>query len=262
MTLIFSVAEFADELRALAGIAGPFLAPNYREVIASLDGQIATVRDAGGPVRLRIDETMPLRTRISVGGYERGNGGAHEVLAQFTCAWDVRPLGERRRRAPDRAFRIDGIASTVISIFHLVEGFERPVGSWRLEVAHDADASEPGAYLHMQHGGPQEGLGSIALPVPRIPIGLYTPMLAVEFAIAELFQEEWLSAAAAGSQDFATWRRIQLARAEAVANWLLNDIRDREEGTPLLRQKKAKPKPGLLVEGRFRPVELREVARR
>lgn len=258
MGLIFSVAEFNDEIETLTAIAGDFLAPGHREILGGLAGQVRTLLDAGGPIALRIEPDFPIRTTVSWGGYERGNGGEHAVLAEVTCLWEVRPLGQRKRRAIDRAFAIDGIASTVIAVHReLDEGRTELLGSWRLEVAHDSGGSEPGSYLHMQHGGAGEGLGDVGLPVPRIPVGLYTPMLAVEFVIAELFQEAWLDKAAGGLSQFATWRELQTRRAARVNTWLNASLRDGSEGTALLRMKKARPPADMFVEGRYKPVDLR-----
>ena len=60
---------------------------------------------------------------------------------------------------------------------------------WKMEVADDA---APGAYFHVQVLGRESDTHfPKALDVPRLPNFLASPLACAEFAISELFQDEW-----------------------------------------------------------------------
>ena len=57
------------------------------------------------------------------------------------------------------------------------------------------------------------------LPVPRLPIPALTPMLALEFTLAEIFQDCWPRHLASGGYEVDKWRALQQRRYVSYFEW-------------------------------------------
>jgi hypothetical protein len=77
-----------------------------------------------------------------------------------------------------------------------------------------------------------EFLGGIKLGVPRFPFGFILPTDCLDFVLAEFFPMEW-GQHLAGSHAFGTLRENQMARVDAVARAIAEDLMKRKKQTPV-----------------------------
>jgi hypothetical protein len=89
------------------------------------------------------------------------------------------------------------------------QGIEQ-LAMWRVEVGDDAS---PGCHFHTQIEGERNNPPyPRSLSVPRLPTLLVTPMAALEFLLAEMFQSRWQQHAAEESAEMQRWKPIQKQR--------------------------------------------------
>ena len=248
--LQFRFADMISEVTALEGMAKPFLEPTSVRVLPPLRiilGNLQDVRRSGG-VRWGISSSDPLITSVSQGAYQPDSAGAHAVFAEISFAWEIRrinPAGKKTERA--EFFELIGLASTKVRLFRReTNGEKGPLEAmWRMEIG---DVHSPGCHFHVQvMGETDERPFPKSIDVPRLPGILATPAAAVEFVLAELFQDEWAEHAAATSPHLSRWIPIQKRRLSAVLKWQSGVVQG-SGGSPWTTLKRAKPDAKLFVE--------------
>lgn len=116
---------------------------------------------------------------------------------------------------------------------------------WRIEIGDDAS---PGCHFHVQiRGEDEEGPFPKRLSVPRLPTCLASPMAALEFLLAELFQEAWLRHVSAETDALRQWRAIQRDRLEKLFAWQTQTVSRVNQTSPWSTLKLAKPPADLFV---------------
>ena len=239
-------------------LAEPFLRPDSLGVLDNLYSQLEGLRHRTAPLRLEVFPSWPIRTIECNGGYERDEGGKHKSLhAELVLAWEFRPLGQSSKKpTADRLVEIAGKASTVATLHVTHAEKSSKLASWRMEYGDD---KSPGAYFHVQiPDSLTSGSGSDAplqefemwpswLPVPRLPIPAFTPMLALEFVLAEIFQNRWPDYLASGPYELGEWRNLQRRRLSAYFQWQHDNSEDDAAITPLVGTKNAKPPSSLFL---------------
>ena len=139
------------------------------------------------------------------------------------------------------------------------DGPDHELAMWRMEIG---EVGSPGACFHVQIlGQKNQPPFPDYLPIPRIPTMMFTPMLAFDYVLGELFQDDWprhvLRARNRG--DVSVWRGIQTKRLKNVLSWQLETL-DSGGTTPWTWMNKLELPPDLFtrpeithVPGRRRP---------
>jgi hypothetical protein len=263
----FSCEQLRDEVDVLEEIGDDFLAAGYREVLGNFREQVGALIGARGLGSLAIDRRWPVTTLPCNGGYERREGGAQrELYATVSCLWQVLPLGSPRKKAQaDRLVAVAGTASTVVSLLRPSEDGAELVASWRMEIG---NPDSPGAHFHVQIPRSQigdEDAGILEeppwphwLPVPRFPAPPTTPIAAVEFVLAEIFQDRWAQMAGSDHRSLPRWNRIHLSRYQAFLAWQRRVLERDTAATPLLALKGALPDADMFTsDGAWKPKDRR-----
>lgn len=248
MSLHFVFQDVLDEIDSIAKVTKDFVAPQSAAVLPQLRATLESIQNSRSPavVSWGIQESYPLRTVESVGQYEPGDGGGHIVVAEITSRWDVACVVDAAKphKVP-KQFSLEGVASTRVRILEIGhEGVENELAMWRMEVG---DHQSPGCHFHVQVlGEAHHQLFPHSFPVPRFPSVIVTPMAVLEFALAELFQDDWKKHAAIESADMQRWKPIQQRRLLELLRWQEQCIRD-ATGSPWTSFKARKPLPGMFL---------------
>lgn len=267
--LRFKVSEFRNEIEAQLRISSDFLAAHstaqLRDLQVQVDGLMGRATNA--ETRLEIPRHAPLWTRPSAGAYEHaGEGQFQSLQASLSCLWTVKPVGQSRKKpGGDRTFEIFGVASTAIDFWvdteelieHQPESIAEDalgdtltkVGSLRLEVGNRTDDGQasPGPLFHSQVPDSEKPDVAVSswphwLSVPRVHSMPFTPMLALEFTLSEVFQAEWQSHLTTSGQHSAMvnrWAEIQRNRMRKFLAWQEGTLD--KMATPLLGLKHCAP---------------------
>ena len=254
----YQVRELEKEVRLMRRLAEPFLRSDSLGVLDELLLQLQSLEYRTGPLRLEVTPSWPIRTIECNGGYERDEGGKHKSLhAELALVWEFRPLGQSSKKARGhRLVEVAGKASTVATL-HVThsEGSSR-LASWRMEFGDD---ESPGAHFHVQipdtltsgsdSDAPLEEfqMWPAWLPVPRLPIPAFTPMLALEYVLAEIFQDRWPDHLASGLYEIGEWRNLQRRRLSAYFRWQHSNSDSEDALSPLVEVMNAKPPPDLFL---------------
>ena len=235
----------------MRGLAADFLDPGTAGVLKNVAEQLETLQYRRAAAIVSVGPAWPIKTIPCEGGYERDNGGAFKGLfAELVFKWQLQPLGRAsRKRQPRRRVEVAGIASTVARLKINHEGETVDVASWRMEFGDDVS---PGAFFHVQipdaletshqeHQAGTFGKWPHWLPVPRLPIPAMTPMLGLEFTLAEIFQDRWPQHLASGGHEVDRWRALQQRRFVAYFEWQRRNAETSGAGSPILATKRAKP---------------------
>lgn len=242
----FSIAESLGEIAAFAALTKTFLASDGELVLDTYSRALQMMRDRKhfGNQTWEIATTKPLRTRVSPGAYERRNNGQHTVFGSVTSTWGIRLVKPGKKSRPVTEFDLVGIASTRVAV---QEGTpEHPgnvIGVWKMEIG---DAISPGCHFHVQIEGNGNYYPS-TLSVPRIPSIIATPLAAAEFALGELFQEEWPKHAARTVVGADQWESIQKKRLRNLLYWSFDQV-SRAGRSPWATLKAAKPPLDVFVD--------------
>lgn len=256
--LEFSFTRMLREIQEFSQIAvdGDYLAPGagerldlFRRRLEEIQMRAPVAGQLGGRLGRVYDweifEDEPVLTRGST-SYEPGRReGREEVCARITSIWQIRPTPKRKKSMPSETFCVAGKASVKVEWYEVCEGelFE-PLGMWRMELA---DGASPGCYFHVQIQGED---GRVArpfphsMPVPRLPCIAFTPMSVLEFALGELFQDEWRDHTRILTASVTNWRAIQRDRLERLLKWQLKLIQD-NDAPPWTTLKTERPELGL-----------------
>lgn len=242
----------------MKGLAEPFLRPDSLCVLDHLNSQIQTLHYGTKPLCLEVKPSWPIRTIECNGGYERLEGGRHKTLhAELAFVWEVCPLGQPSKKSgARRLFEVAGKASTVASLHVTHEGETSKLASWRMEFGDDVS---PGAHFHAQipdtlrSGSETDAplkelrMWPSWLPVPRLPIPAFTPMLALEYVLAEVFQDQWPARLKSDPHGIGKWRDLQRRRLSAYFRWQQKISNSEDVLTPLIAVKNAKPSPDMFL---------------
>ena len=251
--LRFRVVDLADEVELMQKLAVSFLEPGVNGVLSNVKDDIETLYHRTQVISISVDANWPIRTVPCNGGYERNEGGTRkDLFGELLFKWELHPLGARGRK---RQVEVAGIASSVARLKVDHQGHEVAIASWRMEVG---DLNSPGAFFHAQIPDSLGGSGQPAnsacpqmwppwLPVPRLPIPPMTPMLALEFMLAEIFRDSWLQHLESGGYEVDRWRTLQQERFERYFEWQRKNAEVSGEGSPILAIRDAKPDPELLL---------------
>jgi hypothetical protein len=251
--LEFEFKEFLDEIKAIKDVAKNFLDRSANDVLDRLERNLTTIRTARrgtDGLRWEIPLSSPLKTRISQGKYEKGGReGKHDVFGEITSIWIISPSDPKATsRTLAKTFSVTGKASVRIRLVepNSVSG-DRELAMWRVELG---DVHAPGCYFHIQvlgEDGRIEPPFPHSLSVPRLPALVFTPMAALEFVIAELFQDEWRQQVARETPAIQMWRSIQQKRFRSLFAWKYELVKT-HSGTPWTAIKFTNPQPKLFLE--------------
>lgn len=251
--LQFELRELTEEVELMQKLAANFLDEGATIVLKNVADQLGTLRSCRDAITVSVGRDWPIKTVPCEGGYERCNGGAYKSLfAELVFQWRLRPLGQvSKKPQAGRRVEVDGITSTVARLKIDHEGETVDVASWRMEFGDDVS---PGAFFHAQipdaSGISQQEhqVGTIGkwphwLPVPRLPIPALTPMLGLEFTLAEIFQDRWPDHLASGRHEHEVnrWRALQRHRFVKYFEWQTRNAKCSKSGSPILDTKRAKP---------------------
>lgn len=249
--LRFELRELIDEVELMWKLAADFLDDGTAGVLKNVAEQLETLEYRREAATVSVDPAWPIKTIPCEGGYERGNGGTYkDLFAELVFKWQLRPLGgARKKRQAGRWVEVAGITSTVVRLKLNHEGTTVDVASWRMEFG---DAVSPGAFFHAQipdasetshqeHQASTFGKWPHWLPVPRLPIPALTPMLGLEFTLAEIFQDRWPQHLASGRHEVNRWRALQQRRYVNYFEWQRKNAETSGPGSPILATKHAKP---------------------
>jgi hypothetical protein len=245
--IIFSINDIILELECAKGLAGRFLV-SHEAVFSRLRVQLESLREEASrsDVAWEISPSQALRTIVSEGQYE-SSGKGKPVFGTLSFRWEVRRIHPKKLKQPARYFQLVGIASTTTRVFEVNDDGSqgKELAMWRTEVGDD---NSPGCHFHVQiRGEDDEGPFPKRLSVPRLPGYLATPMAALEFMLAELFQERWKKHVVAETDDLKRWRAIQKRRFEKLLGWQTETI-SRATQSPWSVLKAAKPPERLFVD--------------
>ena len=249
--LRFEVADLVTEVELMRELSGKFLVADASDILIGIKDQFDGLRYSNQNTTIQVNTARPIRTKPCNGGYERGNGGTYkDLFGELLFKWELRPLGVASSKlAARRQVEVAGIASSVARLKIERQGVTALIASWRMEFG---DSNSPGAFFHVQipdtlpgsdgerEPAPQQ-MWPRWLPVPRLPIPAMTPMLALEFILAEIFQEDWPQHLASGGYAADRWRTFQLRRYVAYFEWQKKNVEVSGKGSPILSMKDAKP---------------------
>lgn len=243
--LVFRFKEMEEELDAFVDIASPFLEADAPGVITRFREELRSLEDAEQDQRRAwtIGEELPVVSKPTRS--YAGAGGREPVWASFSTIWEVAPVGQRSKKTRNRLFAIGGKASTRVEIWRgdRYSDCER-VAMWRMEIGGE---NHPGVHFHVQVLGDSEQLPFPTwLDVPRLPGFVATPAQVMEFALGELFQDEWARGLADRPRGLGVWNRIQRPRFQKLLEWQIAELRD-GAGSPWSELKLAKPSREMLV---------------
>jgi len=208
--LVFSFAEFLQEIEAIAKLSQRFTRADSWGVLDELKTSLRNIQGAGSNhmVRWGIPESRPLRTTT------HHAGTAHRLFGELTSVWEIQPHPAR----PNKYFSLVGIASTRIRVYDEKDDQgHAELAMWRMEVADD---NSPGCYFHVQVLGELDHVPfPHSLPVPRLPTFMTTPMFAFEYVLGEIFQDQWKQEVARDNDNVRRWRGIQAKRFENLFHW-------------------------------------------
>ncbi|MGY4232534.1 hypothetical protein ACVIIW_001481 [Bradyrhizobium sp. USDA 4449] len=243
--LRFDFQKLILELEAFSRLAEPFLLSQSRPVLGSLKGFLEQYRAEPTDQKRawQVTPAAPLLTN-SGRGYEKGNkGGKHSIFGEITFIWEIQRIPGRSKRQPAEYFELNGIASTKVRLLcESADGAEpKEIAMWRMEIG---DTKSPGCHFHIQILGQSTGFPfPSSLSVPRLPNLMVTPLAAAEFALAELFQDDWARHVARNGPHLQRWSNIQRERWNKLLNWKLDLVN--KSTNPWTAIKAAKPEASL-----------------
>jgi len=254
--LEFNFEEVLREIMAIKEVANNFLDRTASGVLSMLTRNLEAIRASprGTDSLWEIPSYNPLKTKISQGQYENSSPlerrrGQHKVFGEITSTWTITPSDPKATsRTLAKTFTVTGNASVRIRLIEPnSDSGGRELAMWRVELG-DEDA--PGCYFHIQvlgEDGRIEPPFPHSLSVPRLPALVFTPMAALEFVVAELFQYEWKQHAAQETPAMQMWKSIQQKRLERLFAWKQKLVSGCS-GSPWTAIKLAKPQANLFLD--------------
>ena len=213
--LAFSFAAVEAEVRNVAKAAQPFLTRTSVEVVLPRwINALLSIRNAGKPARWEIEEVHPIETIPSKGQCEARKSAKKEphLVGHLSVVWDINPSDDRK------TFILLGIASTKVTIWRRdKKGQCHTAAQWKFEIG---DQQSPGCHFHVGIG--QDG--GYALPVPRLPSYLLSPIDGLDFLLGELFQEGWSMRLAKETDEVIMYSKHQRERLLFVLDWVREQV--------------------------------------
>ncbi len=243
--LIFPFKGLIDECEALKAYARDVLDRKTLSALSEAKSTLENVQVSKSTkaVRWGIPESQPLCTIWSNGESQPKNRSKHKIRAKFSFVWEIRRLDEGKWKN-GKHFLLDGLASTVTTIVDELDGEERCLARWAVEVG---DHASPGTHFHFQVKGSDDPPFPKSLDIPRLPAPLMSPFLAIDLALGELFQDRWSAYAVTEGKDTNWWRGIHQDRLLRFLKWQSQCV-TKCVGSPWMALKIAKPHRELLVE--------------
>jgi hypothetical protein len=250
--LLFSFAEMEHEVTNMAAMAKPFLAVGASEMV--IQPWLQQLRSfasshAKSTFTWSIPIDKPIWTIRSDGQYEPDDQGELSVLGMLSCIWDLRipkQLRTKKKGTGSPVFELIGRASTRLTILEFrPDANHVELARWRFEMG---DSDSPGCHFHVQVLGEEnDECFPKSMSVPRLPGLLLTPMDALEFLLAEMFQGRWRQHASQGKDAITNWSRCQRKRLVNLLNWQCENFR-KAAGSPWTSFKTEKPHADMLLQ--------------
>lgn len=242
--LLFSFANMEREIVNMRQLVKKFVTrTSYERIILDWQQQLSYFknRSPGSVLRWNIPQDSPIETNVSHGQYEPFSRGGRNVFGRLSGSWEIKipdAVG-KKKGSTQKTFILLGLASTKITVWSHSEEVEPvEIARWTVEIG---DANSPGCHFHTQITLDEvDNKFPEFLSVPRLPAFLHTPMDALEFLLAELFQEDWYQHTSRGSEFLNNWAACQRNRFEKLLNWQLEKIKD-TAGSPWTTFKRKKP---------------------
>lgn len=243
--LIFPFKGLIDECEALKAYARDVLDKRTLSTLSEAKSTLENVQVSKSTraVRWGIPEDQPLCTIWSDGESQPKRQSKHKIRAKFSFVWEIRRLDEGKWKN-GKCFLLDGLASTVTTIVDQLDGEERCLARWAVEVG---DHASPGTHFHFQVKGSDDPPFPKSLDIPRLPALLMSPFLAIDLALGELFQDRWSAYAVTEGKDTNWWRQIHQDRLLRFFKWQSQCVANCV-GSPWMALKLAKPHREMLVE--------------
>ena len=238
----FEIKELCDEFQLMQELASSFLREESLPILEAVGKSLTDLKSRRSPLRLEAKPDRPIKTRDSEGKYEKGEGGGYCVRAELYFVWELQPIIKPKSH---RYAEVSGKASTVTKLY--VNGSSSEIAHWRLEIG---DNNSPGFYFHAQIPEAfiqDDGMWPKWLPVPRLPVPPFTPMLALEFVLGEIFQDEWPEYLERRStkSNVGQWRKIHMDRFRKYLEWQQKAVGG--SASPLMALKRAIPKSNIFI---------------
>jgi len=238
-----------SEIENMRRLSGDFLEQeSFYSVIPMWQKELASYQSSrtAGCYSWSINEAKPIRTVPSIGAYECGGDGPHTVVGEVSAKWEIQlfKVKQKKKSHPYQLFVLDGLASTRVRILEFVDGAERELARWRFEVG---DSQSPGCHFHVQVlGNDDDEKFPKSLAVPRLPGIMVTPMDALGFLLAELFQDDWKRKTSKSSDALSAWAACQRKRLTKVLDWQQAQLSS-GIGSPWSLLKSSRPNSDLLI---------------
>ncbi len=228
--LRFSYSKTTQEIQGMFNLARHFLARDAPERIEEWKRQLTTFQASSNRTSLEwhIPQSEALRTKPSEGNYEGSSGKGLSVVGLLSGVWEIHRLPKSDKQARSH-FLLDGKASVSLRL-ETTDTVPASIAAWNCDIG---DKASPGCHFHIQCENPKN------LPVPRYPTLLVTPMDALEFLLAELFQDKWEKHVNSHSRT-GLWAEHQRQRLSALLGWQGRHIQECS-GSPWTSFKSAKP---------------------
>jgi hypothetical protein len=246
MTIEFTFGDVLAELQLMKSLAGPLLEPDDRWKLDTYRKALETIRENRQSADWSLPDEKPLRTLICDGDYEKGSrrGTYTGLQGEFSAVWTIAPVPMAKASQLPHKFVIVGKASTKLRLVQSDGEGRRHFLLWRMEIS---DLSSPGSFFHVQIG---EDLSESPLfqplPIPRLPCPPASPLLALEYMLAELFQDRWPERLHGERRLANEWRNLQRPRLDQFLMWQQQTLSHRA-GSPVVDLKTEKPRQDLLT---------------
>lgn len=247
--LFFSFSEMNIEIENMKKLSADFLEPtSYHYILPMWQRELSSYQKSLTTTIFSwtIGESKPIRTIPSIGKYECGGDGALTVIGEVSAKWEIQlvRLKEKKKNHAPSLFALTGLASTKVRILKVTAEGEQELARWRFEIG---DFQSPGCHFHVQVlGNDDDEKFPKSLAVPRLPGIMVTPMDALEFLLAELFQDEWKHKTSRSSDALTAWAGCQRKRLTRVLEWQKAKL-SAGSGSPWTLLKGGKPDSNLLI---------------
>lgn len=244
----FRFADVFLELESMLTLSKPYIDASSHFVLPQFRTGLQGIQSSRQvSARWEIPEEKPLVTRPSQGEYEPDSNGGLSVFAEISCIWEISCVPTKSSKTLPSEFELHGLASTKVRIKQVNEdGSTQCAAMWRMEIG---DSSAPGCHFHVQVLGElQDGPFPKSLPVPRLPGLPATPLLVVEYVLAEMFQDEWQRSVVGQKRpELQMWRGIQSQRFKRFLEWQGEIVSSTSLGSPWTELKVKKPDADLFT---------------
>jgi hypothetical protein len=244
--LVLPFEELIRECHLLKSYARPFLDKTTVYILDEARGNLESIQKRGPTsktTKWSIPLERPLRTALSKRESQPDSKSRHDVVGIFSFLWEIRPLDETPWKGRKHLL-LEGCASTLIRFVETVNDEEVCLARWTVDVG---DHQSPGAHFHYQFNGFDDPPFPKTFDVPRLPAMAMSPFMAMEMAIAELFQDRWKKHALEHTSDASAWRNIQLPRMTRYLQWQIQRLAKTTAGSPWAALKTDRPTRELLI---------------